>query len=79
MNPKNRFPPQQPAVAHGQQKQNAPYHVMDVPAMHRDIVERADVIVDGDGDAANHDNGNKEPERTQETATRAADSGKRSW
>jgi hypothetical protein len=41
---------------------------MDVPAVHGNVVEWANVVVNGNGNDTHHENGDKESERTQKQA-----------
>ena len=56
----------QPEIAHQQEKQDAPNHVVDVAAMHADVVKGTDIVVNGDRDDSDHENGGEEGKRGQE-------------
>jgi hypothetical protein len=57
---------EQPQVANQEEKQDTPYHVMNVTSVHGDIVERTYVIVDGNRDSPNDKSGGEKSKRTQE-------------
>src|SRR5579883_2000445 len=57
---RSRF--QQPAVTGEEQEQNPPNQMMDMPAAHLDVMERANVVVDQKGQRAHYRDGNEEAE-----------------
>ena len=57
---------EEPSVANHQEQKDAPHQVMDVPAVHRDIVKRPDIIVNGKGDCTHDQGRGEESDRCQE-------------
>jgi hypothetical protein len=56
----------QPCVPDGQQKNDAPHKMVNVAAVHRNIMERPDVVVDSNRDGPHHNDSGEEADRSQE-------------
>ena len=57
---------QEPQIADEKQQQYAPDHVVDVAAVHRDVMKGSDVVVNSQRDRTNDDCGDEEAKRGEE-------------
>jgi hypothetical protein len=56
----------QPQVSNQQKQKDAPNQMVNVAAIHRNIMERTDIVTDGERECAHHQHGSEKPKRRQE-------------